>query len=66
MSNKLNVGSICTIKHNDYREVIKQSYRRKTAMFILDLDAETIRGRRPDLQVDRRLEARLQAFRLES
>jgi thymidylate kinase len=30
---------------------------------VLDLDADTIRERRPDLQSDKRLDARLQAFR---
>lgn len=33
------------------------------AIIILDLDAETIRERRPDLLTDRRLKARLNAFR---
>jgi thymidylate kinase len=36
---------------------------RQAAMVMLDLDAATIRARRPDLQADRRLEARLEAFR---
>jgi len=36
---------------------------RDTVVILLDLDAGTIRGRRADLQADRRLEARLQAFR---
>jgi hypothetical protein len=36
---------------------------RDTVVILLDLDTGTIRGRRADLQADRRLEARLQAFR---
>lgn len=36
----------------------------KAAIVMLDLEADTIRARRADLRVDRRLEARLEAFRL--
>jgi thymidylate kinase len=36
---------------------------RGAALFVLDLDAETIRERRADLRADRRLEARLDVFR---
>ena len=36
---------------------------RDTVIILLDLDSETIRGRRTDLKADRRLDARLQAFR---
>ena len=36
---------------------------RETVVIVLDLDADTIRKRRADLQIDRRLEARLNAFR---
>lgn len=43
-----------------------QLYRRllpsKATIFMLDLEAETIRARRADLQMDRRLEVRLEAF----
>ncbi|RPJ59476.1 MAG: hypothetical protein EHM12_06905, partial [Dehalococcoidia bacterium] len=36
---------------------------RQAIIFVFDLDAATIRARRPDLRVDRRLKARLEAFR---
>jgi hypothetical protein len=36
---------------------------RGAALFVLDLDAETIRERRADLRTDRRLETRLDMFR---
>jgi thymidylate kinase len=36
---------------------------RPAAIIVLDLDAATIRARREDLQVDKRLEARLELFR---
>jgi thymidylate kinase len=36
---------------------------RGAALIVLDLDAETIRARRTDLQADRRLETRLDVFR---
>jgi hypothetical protein len=35
----------------------------RATLAILDLDVETVRERRPDLQGDRRLEARLEAYR---
>ncbi|MDQ4077549.1 MAG: thymidylate kinase-like protein [Chloroflexota bacterium] len=50
-----------------YRRLPGKLYRqllpKDTRVMILDLDVDTIRARRQDLRVDRRLEDRLQSFR---
>lgn len=53
----------CRLHHRLPGRLYPRLIPRDATIIVLDLDAETIRERRADLRPDRRLEARLSAFR---